>query len=328
MKKPRVLIVEDVPVLAQTYAAFLQDEPVTVDIVHTGRAAIESLERQPAAVIVLDVKLPDMNGLEILQSIRNLGAPTDVIVVTAEGSVKLAVEAMRYGAFDFIMKPFARDRLCVTVRNALEHRRLSDRLADVVEESSVDGQVGRFIGNSLPMQAVYRILKSAAPTNATVFVTGESGTGKELAAEALHQLSKRRTGPFVVVNCAAIPKDLIESEIFGHVHGAFTGAVADRKGAACRPHGGTLFLDEIGEMDLWAAGQAAALPAGRTVQRSARKPRKADVRIVCATNRDPLAEVRPAASARTFSTVCMSCPWSCRRCANAMRTCCSSDAIP
>jgi two-component system repressor protein LuxO len=290
-RKPRVLIVEDVPSLAESYAAFLSKEAVTADIVHTGQAAIDSLERQPASVVVLDVHLPDMNGLEILQRLKSLGAPVDVIVITSEGSVKLAVEAMRYGAFDFIMKPFNRDRLCITVRNALEHRRLSDQLADVAEEAGPE-QVGRFIGNSPPMQAVYRILKSAAPTNATVFVTGESGTGKELCAEALHKLSKRREGPFVAVNCAAIPKDLLESEIFGHAKGAFTGAAADRKGAALQADGGTLFLDEVAEMDMALQSKLLRFLQEKTVQRVGEDTtRKADVRIVCATNRDPQTEV-------------------------------------
>ncbi|MGA8169940.1 MAG: sigma-54 dependent transcriptional regulator [Methylocystis sp.] len=291
MKKPRVLIVEDVPALAETYAAYLDKEPVAVDIVHTGREAVEILERQPVSVAVLDIRLPDMNGLEILQNIKRLGSPTDVVVVTAEGSVKLAVEAMRYGAFDFIMKPFSRDRLCITVRNALEHRRLTDRLAEAAEDPGSNG-IGRFIGQSLPMQAVYRILKSAAPTNATVFVTGESGTGKELAADALHAFSKRRNGPFVVVNCAAIPKDLLESEIFGHSKGAFTGAIADRKGAALQADGGTLFLDEVGEMDLGLQSKLLRFLQTKTVQRVGEDiQRSTDVRIVCATNRDPLAEV-------------------------------------
>jgi two-component system repressor protein LuxO len=290
-RKPRVLIVEDVPSLADSYAAFLAREPVTVDIAHTGRDAIDSLERQPAAVVILDVHLPDMNGLEILRRLKSLGAPADVIIITSEGSVKLAVEAMRFGAFDFIMKPFTRDRLSITVRNALEHRRLSDRLAEVVEEASPE-QVGRFTGNSSPMQAVYRILKSAAPTNATVFVTGESGTGKELCAEALHKLSKRRDGPFVAVNCAAIPKDLLESEIFGHVKGAFTGAAADRKGAAMQADGGTLFLDEVAEMDMALQSKLLRFLQEKTVQRVGEDTtRKADVRIVCATNRDPQTEV-------------------------------------
>jgi len=288
--QPTVLIVEDVPSLAASYAAFLGREPVEVHTVSNGAEALAFLERRPVAVAVLDVHLPDMNGLEILHRIRSFGAPTDVIVITAEGSVKLAVEAMREGAFDFIVKPFSKDRLVVTVRNALEHRRLSDRLEQVAEQT--DQPPGRLIGQSLAMQVVYRILRSAAPTNATVFITGESGAGKELCAEALHKLSKRSEGPFVAVNCAAIPKDLMESEIFGHVKGAFTGATNDRKGAALHADGGTLFLDEIGEMDLAMQTKLLRFLQEKTVQRVGEDMlRRADVRIVCATNRDPEAEV-------------------------------------
>jgi two-component system repressor protein LuxO len=288
---PNILIVEDVPSLAESYAAYLTREGLSAHIVHSGAAAVAYLERQPVAVAIVDVHLPDMSGLEILASIRGLGAPTDVIIITAEGSIKLAVEAMRSGAFDFIVKPFSRDRLNVTVRNALEHRRLSNRLADAVEEIG-EGPPGRFIGRSTAMQAVYRIVRSAAPTNATVFITGESGVGKELCAEALHKLSKRRDGPFVPINCAAIPKELMESEIFGHVKGSFTGAAADRKGAALQADGGTLFLDEVAEMDIALQAKLLRFLQEKTVQRLGEdRPRKSDARIVCATNRDPLAEV-------------------------------------
>ncbi len=289
--QPTVLIVEDVPTLAASYSAFLSREPVNIHTVDSGRAALAYLERQSVTVAVIDVHLPDMNGLEILHRIRELGAPTDVIVITAEGSVKLAVEAMREGAFDFIVKPCSKERLVVTVKNALEHRRLTDRLEEVAEQT-VEGPPGRFIGQSLAMQVVYRILRSAAPTNATVFITGESGVGKELCAEALHKLSKRRDGPFVAINCAAIPKDLMESELFGHVKGAFTGALNDRKGAALQADGGTLFLDEVGEMDLALQTKLLRFLQEKTVQRVGDDVlKRADVRIVCATNRDPQAEV-------------------------------------
>ena len=289
--QPTVLIVDDVPALAASYSAFLSREPVTIHTVNTGRDALAFLERQSVAVAVVDVHLPDMNGLEILQRIRTLGAPTDVIVITAEGSVKLAVEAMREGAFDFVVKPCSKERLVVTVKNALEHRRLSNRLEEVVEQTG-EGPPGRFIGQSLAMQVVYRILRSAAPSNATVFITGESGVGKELCAEALHKLSKRKEGPFVAVNCAAIPKDLMESEVFGHVKGAFTGASSDRRGAALQADGGTLFLDEVAEMDLAMQTKLLRFLQEKTVQRVGEDVlRRADVRIVCATNRDPQAEV-------------------------------------
>ncbi|MDB5572523.1 MAG: ATPase [Hyphomicrobiales bacterium] len=289
--KPNILIVEDIPLLAESYAAFLRDEGTHIDIEGTGAGALASLERRPASVVVLDVNLPDISGIEVLQRIRAMGMPAEVVVVTAEGSVKLAVEAMRHGALDFIVKPFTADRLRITVRNALERRRMADQIATIQEESSPERFAG-FIGQSLSMEAVYRILRSAAPTNATVFVTGESGTGKELCADALHKLSKRKSGPFVVINCAAIPRDLLESEIFGHVKGAFTGATADRRGAALQANGGTLFLDEVCEMDLALQAKMLRFLQDKQVHRLGEdSPRPTDVRIVCATNRDPQSEV-------------------------------------
>lgn len=288
---PCVLIVEDVPSLAASYAAFLSREALSVHLAHDGGEALAFLERNPVAAAIIDVGLPDMSGLQILKKIRAHEAAAEVIVITAEGSIKLAVEAMRQGAFDFVVKPCSGERLRLAVQNALERRRVTERLTEVVEDSG-EGPPGRFIGRSLPMQTVYRILRSAAPTNATVFITGESGCGKELCAEALHSLSKRRDQPFVAVNCAAIPKDLMESEIFGHVKGAFTGATGDRRGAALQADGGTLFLDEIAEMDLALQSKLLRFLQEKTVQRVGEDHlRRADVRIVCATNRDPQEEM-------------------------------------
>lgn len=286
-----VLIVEDTPALAASYAAFLKREPLDILIAHDGKQALALLERNAVAVAIIDVGLPDMSGLEILKNIRAMGAPTAVIVITAEGSINLAVEAMRHGAFDFVVKPFSRERLSVTLQNALKHRRLENRLAEAVEENG-EGAPGRFIGQSLAMQTVYRILRSVAPTNASVFITGESGVGKELCAEALHLLSKRRDKPFIAVNCAAIPKDLMESEIFGHVKGSFTGASVDRRGAALQADGGTLFLDEVAEMDLALQSKLLRFLQEKTVQRVGEDHLlRSDARIICATNRDPLSEV-------------------------------------
>jgi two-component system repressor protein LuxO len=198
---------------------------------------------------------------------------------------------MRLGAFDFVVKPVSPERLRITVRNAAERRRLSSALDAVRDEIGREGFCG-FIGRSLAMQTVYHIIQSAARSTATIFVTGESGTGKELCAEAVHRMSRRSQGPFVPINCAAIPQDLLESELFGHVKGAYTGATSDRQGAAMRAHGGTLFLDEIGEMrPEFQAKMLRFLQTG-TVQRVGEdKVHAVDVRIVCATNRDPQAEV-------------------------------------
>ena len=292
MSKPcRVLIVEDAVALGQTYRAMLASDGHDVELCTRADEAIGRLESFLPSVLLVDVNLPDMNGIEILRLVRSRELPIEVVMMTAQGSVQLAVEAMREGAFDFIMKPFSPDRLKITIRNAHERRRMANTLAEIA--STFDrNHFASFIGRSLPMQAIYRIIQSAAPSNATVFVTGESGTGKELCADALHRLGKRSKAPFVAINCAAIPRDMLESEIFGHAKGAFTGAISDRKGAVLQAHGGTLFLDEVCEMDLALQAKMLRFLQTMTVQRVGEdQVRPVDVRVVCATNRDPQAEV-------------------------------------
>ncbi len=287
----RVLIVEDAPALAETYAEYLKTENCTVEIAGNGKSALAILAAAPPAVLVLDVNLPDMNGIDLLREVRGRGLPVEVVIVTGQASVRLAVESMKEGALDFLTKPFTADRLRVTVRNALERGRLEQQVAAIQEETGRDRFCG-FIGRSMAMQSVYRILQNAAASKATVFVTGESGTGKELCADALHKLGRRRDKPFVALNCAAIPRDLLESEVFGHVKGSFTGATSDRLGAARQAHGGTLFLDEICEMDLGLQAKMLRFLQSGSVQRVGEdRPIAVDVRIVCATNRDPRAEV-------------------------------------
>lgn len=287
----RVLIVEDAPALAETYLEYLKTENCSVEIVGNGRLALAAISTLPPDVLVLDVNLPDINGIDVLREVRSRGLPTEVVVITGQASVRLAVESMKEGALDFLTKPFTADRLRVTVRNALDRRKLESQVAAIQEEVGRDRFCG-FIGQSMVMQSIYRILQNAAASKATVFVTGESGTGKELCADALHKLSRRREKPFVAINCAAIPRDLLESEVFGHAKGAFTGATDDRAGAALQANGGTLFLDEICEMDLALQAKMLRFLQTGSVQRVGEdKPRPVDVRIVCATNRDPQAEV-------------------------------------
>ncbi len=285
----RVLVVEDEPQLAELYAAYLSREGLTAELVASGREGLAAAASQAFDVVLLDIKLPDMNGLEVLRSLAGHADGPTVIVITALGSINLAVEAMRAGAYDFLVKPFTAERFLVTLRNALERQRLAALVKTYRKER--DGYCG-FIGSSPAMQAVYRIIDSAASSKATVFVTGESGTGKELCAEAVHRMSPRRERPFIAINCAAIPKDLMESEIFGHVKGAFTGAIADHEGAARRADGGTLFLDEICDMDpnlqtklLRFVQTGSFTPVGGSTVR------RVDVRFICATNRNPLVEV-------------------------------------
>lgn len=289
--KPSVLLVEDSPSLAAVYQEYLRDEPCALSHVSSGGEALAAIESRPPDALLLDLKLPDMDGMEILRAVHERELPTSVVVITAHGSVDVAVDAMRFGAFDFITKPFDAKRLLVTLRNALKHRQLND-IVDTYRERYEREEYFGFIGASLPMQGVYRIIESAAPSNATVFITGESGTGKEVCAEALHRQCPRRDKPFIALNCAAIPRDLMESEIFGHVKGAFTGAHAAREGAASRADGGTLFLDEVCEMDLELQSKLLRFIQTGTFQKvGGSRQESVDVRFVCATNRDPMKEV-------------------------------------
>ncbi len=288
----RVLVVEDTPSLSRLYVEYLKRESFSVESVETGAAALAAINRQAPQLMLLDLHLPDMHGMDVLRHVTQQGLPTGVVVITSNSSINVAVEAMRSGAHDYIVKPFNPDRLANTVRNTLERMRLA-RIAEYDDGGAArDGYCG-FIGSSPAMQSVYRIIDSVAPSKVTVFITGESGTGKEVCAEAIHRCSPRADMPFVAINCGAIPRDLMESEIFGHRKGAFTGAVADRDGAATRADGGTLFLDEICEMapDLQTK-LLRFIQTGSFQRVGGNVLETVDFRIVCATNRDPLLAVQ------------------------------------
>ena len=289
--QPTILAIEDDPTLARLYVEYLKNEPYAITVATNGQDGLAAFDKLQPAAVLLDLALPDIHGLEILRKLRAKAPDCLVLVVTATGSVNNAVEAMREGALDFIVKPFPAARLLVTLKNALERQKL-DR-----EVTALKGALDResfcgFIGASPEMQAVYRLVESVAPSKASVFITGESGTGKEVAAEAVHRLSPRRERPFIALNCAAIPKDLLESELFGHLKGSFTGAVSDRVGAARAADGGTLFLDEIGEMPMELQVKMLRFIQTGTVQQiGSPKAEKVDVRFIAATNRDPMAEI-------------------------------------
>jgi two-component system repressor protein LuxO len=286
-----ILLVEDSASLAIVYQQYLSGESFDVRHVATGAEAVETLKAAAPDILLLDLRLPDMSGMDILRQLHDAGSTTSAIVITAHGSVDIAVDAMRFGVFDFLVKPFDAKRLLVTVRNCAEQRKLRAMVEVYHRNYDRDAYHG-FLGRSLGMQTVYRIIDSAAPSKATVFITGESGTGKEVCAEAIHQQSPRRDRPFVALNCAAIPRELMESEIFGHTKGAFTGASAERRGAASEADGGTLFLDEICEMELDLQSKLLRFIQTGTFQRvGSGKVEKVDVRFICATNRDPLVEV-------------------------------------
>ena len=289
--KPRVLLVEDTVYLARLYEKYLQDEDYDLVHVETGAEALLALEHEMPDAVLLDLVLPDMSGLDILKGISERKLPVSVVIISAHGSVDTAVQAMRYNAFDFLTKPFTAERLMVTLRNALERQHLS-RIIETYRNDFDRRAYCGFIGASLAMQSIYRIIDSAASSRATVFVTGESGTGKEICAQAIHSQSPRADKPFIALNCSAIPKDLMESEVFGHAKGAFTGAHAERDGAARRADGGTLFLDEVCEMDLSLQVKLLRFVQTGSYQKvGGNRVEEVDVRFVCATNRNPLKEV-------------------------------------
>lgn len=290
MSGARILIVEDVASLALSYAAQLNEAGFEVQVA-SSVAEADAQFRAGFDAILLDLQLPDGNGLDLLEAHNASLGETSVIVITADGSLSRAVSAMRLGAYDFLVKPVSGERLLTTVRNAAERGRLA-REVKVARSITRRDRFQGFIGRSPVMQAVYREIENIADSNATVFITGESGTGKEVAAEAIHKSGRRSRGPFVAINCGAIPENLLESELFGHVKGAFTGAIEHRSGAVREAHGGTLFLDEICEMELKLQVKLLRfLQSGMIQKVGSSKPEAVDVRIVCATNRNPMREV-------------------------------------
>ena len=287
-----VLIIEDSRSMAETCKLQLEPLGYRLLLAPTGREAMQLLRANPVDCVLLDLKLPDMDGMDILREVRAWAAPPAVVVTTANAALTVAVQAVRLGAFDYLVKPFAPARLLTTVGNALANVELK-REVDTFRRSVEHAGFGDFIGRSLPMQRVYRTIEAAARSTASVFITGESGTGKELAAQALHRLSPRAARGFVALNCGAIPRDLLESTIFGHIKGAFTGATADQDGAAARADGGTLFLDELGEMDMGLQTKLLRfIQTGGYERVGEGRTRQADIRFIAATNRDPQEAVR------------------------------------
>jgi two-component system repressor protein LuxO len=252
-----------------------------------GRLAFAESQSQ---VVVLDLALPDGTGMDLLQELLRQRPQTRIIAMSAAGSVPLAVEAMRAGAHDFLVKPVAEARFLAAVTSAATPPRRKPPRSQAPAQLAPGGL---FLGSSVAMERIYAKIRSVAPSMATVFITGESGTGKELCAQAIHDGSARASGPFIALNCGAIPPDLLESEVFGHMKGSFTGAISDKPGAAAAADGGTLFLDEICEMDVALQTKLLRFLQTSMVQPvGATRPRKVNVRIICATNRDPLEAVR------------------------------------
>ena len=279
-----VLVVDDEKNIRRTLRLVLEGEGYVTLEAETAEAALERLQKPtvPVDVVLLDVKLPGMSGLAALQKIVAEDEPPACVVMSGHASPAEAAEAIKLGALDFVEKPLVRERVLVALNHALLALR-SRRLLDVARrESRLE-----MVGESAPMQKLYRDVEKVAGTKASVLITGESGTGKELVSRAIHRASPREGGPFVKINCAAIPRDLIESELFGHEKGAFTGAIARKRGLFEQAHGGTLFLDEVGDMDLLAQAKLLrVLQSGEISRIGSEHTMMVDVRVIAATNRE------------------------------------------
>lgn len=293
--KPRILVVDDEAIVLRSCVRILGEGDYRVDTAGTGPEALQKMDSDAADLVILDIKMPGMDGIEVLRRIKETHPETEVIMVTGLSQIDTAVQCMKLGAFDYLPKPFDPTQLKSVVESALERQRL---LRDAAENGNGrQYALESIIGTSPAMQRVYRLVAKGAPTNTTVLITGESGTGKELIARAIHHNSLRRERPFIAVDCNSLSENLLESELFGHVRGAFTGAVANKKGMFEVAAGGTLFLDEIGNITL--STQAKLL---RVIQeREFRavgdtRVQQADIRLVAATNKD----LRAMADAGTF----------------------------
>ena len=285
-----ILIVDDDASVSGALRQVFEYESHHVAVAPNGTTGLERLVDANPDVVFLDVKMPGMDGLEVLTRMKDLDSRTPVIMISGHGNIDTAVEATRRGAYDFLEKPLNTARLFVTLRNALDMKGLKRSVESLQTEVESRYEI---VGSSRGIRRMLKRIEKVAPTRARVLITGENGTGKELVARAVHRLSDRRDRPFVEVNCAAIPSELIESELFGHMKGSFTGAVGDRAGKFEQADGGTLFLDEIGDMSLAAQAKVLrALEQGVVVRVGGSRSVQVDVRVIAATNKDLAGEIR------------------------------------
>ena len=287
----KILIIEDEAAIRRVLVKILSEESTTyqVDEAEDGKIGFEKIKNEDYDLVLCDIKMPKMNGEELLQAVKKIKPEIPMVMISGHGDLETAVNTMRLGAFDYISKPPDLNRLLNTVRNALDKKQL------VVENKILKKKVSKnyeMIGNSSPINQIKEMIEKVSQTDARVLITGPNGTGKELVAHQLHEKSERSSFPLIEVNCAAIPSELIESELFGHVKGAFTSAVKDRAGKFEAANGGTIFLDEIGDMSLVAQAKVLRALQENLVQRvGADKDIKVDVRVVAATNKDLKKEI-------------------------------------
>ncbi len=288
-----VLVVEDNPVEAEVLQEILQEAGYHTEVAFDGEEGIKKLEHNFYDIVITDLSMPRLTGMEVLDYVVNHAQETVCIILTGHGSIKSAVEAIKKGAYDYLTKPLRRDEILLVLEKALDTRRLRRENEYLRKQLWKEQGYGEIIGKSVPMKRVFSLIERVADTDSTVLILGESGTGKELVARAIHQASSRRKGPFVPVNCGAIPEELLESELFGHEKGAFTGAIKTRLGRFELAHGGTIFLDEIAEMSPKLQVKLLRVLQEKTIERvGGTHTISIDIRIIAATNKNLEEEVQ------------------------------------
>lgn len=297
----KILIIDDERGIRNTLREILADEGHNVDVAENGKQGLQMASQLAYDLIYSDIKMPEMDGIEVLSAIKSTGeyasqntpiasAETPIVMITGHGDVETAVQALKLGAYDFLLKPLDLNRILITTKNALESKQLRQETKQLRKKVAAKGS--QMIGESAAINRVRAIIEKVAPTEARVLITGPNGTGKEVVAHLIHQQSQRANAPMVEVNCAAIPSELIESELFGHMKGSFTGAVKDRSGKFEQANGGTLFLDEIGDMSLAAQTKVLrALQENEITRVGSDKSIKVNVRVLAATNKNLQAEI-------------------------------------
>jgi DNA-binding NtrC family response regulator len=289
----QVLIVDDEPEMCSLLSDILKDEGCAVDAAYSGEQALAKMQEQDFAVVISDLNMKGMPGLTLLKEIKRLHPETNVIIMTAFGSIESAIEAMKQGAYDYVTKPVKSEEIALTTQKAVREASLRRELLWLRRAVEKEYSFNQILGKSKPMQAVFDLIRRITPSPSSVLITGESGTGKELVARATHYNSPRAQGPFIPVNCAAIPENLLESEMFGHMRGAFTDAKTDRRGLFEEAQGGTLFLDEISELPLSLQAKLLRVLQEREIRRvGGTKSIPVDVRVIAATNLDLAGEVK------------------------------------
>jgi len=288
---PKILIIDDEKSIRSTLRDILEYEKIEVDEAEDGRIGIDKFQKSLYDIVLCDIKMPGMDGIEVLDKIQGINPDVPVIMISGHGNIETAVESLKKGAYDYISKPPDLNRLLVSIRNALDRKDLIKETRALKKKAGVKVE-SPIIGSSKPIEEVRHMIEKVAPTDARVLITGPNGVGKELVASQLHKKSERNKGPFIEVNCAAIPSELIESELFGHEKGAFTSAIKQRIGKFEQASGGTLFLDEIGDMSLSAQAKVLRALQENTITRvGGDKEIKVSPRVIAATNKNLKEEI-------------------------------------